>query len=96
MGILLNKTLNNGLPVYNVYARIDIVSGSKNGLDFSLNYYATRDSFLSGKPYLQQEMYHFVPSIENDSPNFIKQAYLHLKTLEEFKNAIDIFEEGQS
>jgi hypothetical protein len=33
--------------------------------------------------------YSFTPSIDENSTNFIKQAYLHLKTLEEFAVAED-------
>ena len=36
---------------------------------------------------LQTESYTFAPKL--DGENFIKQAYEHLKTLEEFKDAID-------
>lgn len=33
---------------------------------------------------------YFVPlSVEDDAPNFIKQAYLHLKTLPDFEGATD-------
>ncbi|MGX5482490.1 hypothetical protein ACWKS0_04885 [Bacillus cereus] len=95
MGIALNKMLNNGLSLNNVYARVDSVFGSKLGVDFSVNYYVSREAFLSGKPYLQQEMYKFVPSVATESENIFKQAYVYMKTLEEFKNALDIFEDGQ-
>ncbi|WP_144597473.1 MULTISPECIES: hypothetical protein [Bacillus] len=95
MGIALNKMLNNGLSLNNVYARVDSIFGSKLGVDFSVNYYVSREAFLSGKPYLQQEMYKFVPSIAIGSENIFKQAYMHMKTLEEFKNALDVFEDGQ-
>lgn len=33
--------------------------------------------------------YSFIPSVEENSTNFIKQAYLYLKTLEEFSGAVD-------
>jgi hypothetical protein len=34
-------------------------------------------------------MYEFVPSLEDGAPNFIAQAYLHLKSLPEFAGATD-------
>lgn len=95
MGVALNKMLNNGLSLNNVYARVDSVFGSKLGVDFSVNYYVSREAFLSGKPYLQQEMHKFVPSVAAGSENIFKQAYVYMKTLEEFKNALDVFEDGQ-
>lgn len=96
MGLQIDKVLENGLSVNNVYARIDSIMGSKIGLDFSVNYYASREAFLSGKPYLQQEMYKFTPSVSRDSKNFIQQGYIYLKTLEQFKNSSDVLEEGQA
>lgn len=31
----------------------------------------------------------FIPTVADDSPNFLKQGYTYLKTLDEFKDAID-------
>ncbi|AAP12364.1 MULTISPECIES: hypothetical protein [Bacillus] len=39
--------------------------------------------------------YGFKPSILDSAPNYHKQGYEYMKTLPEFKNAIDILEEGQ-
>ena len=36
---------------------------------------------------IRTDSYLFVPDL--DGPNFIRQAYLHLKTLPEFANAVD-------
>lgn len=36
-----------------------------------------------------EKSYSFTPSVEDGSDNFIKQAYEHLKTLEEFDGAED-------
>lgn len=38
----------------------------------------------------------FTPSQEDNSMRWDKQAYEYLKTLPEFKNAVDVLEEGQS
>ncbi|MGG5738584.1 hypothetical protein [Bacillus cereus group sp. IBL03679] len=96
MGIKINKKLDIGLDVDGAYGRIDSIYGSKLGLNFTLNYYVSREAFLSGKPYLEQRAYHFVPSVLIGSQNFIKQAYLYTNTLDEFKGAIAVFEEGQA
>jgi hypothetical protein len=97
MALKISKTLElTGLNLPDMYARIDTIAGSKNGLDFSLNYYVSREAFLSGRSFLQQERYSFVPSVEIGSQNFIKQAYLYVKKLDAFKDVIDVFEEGQA
>lgn len=95
MGMQLSKKLNNGLDLPNVYARIDSLNGSKKSIIFSLNYYASRKSFIEGNQFIQQERYTFTPSVEKNSENIFKQGYLYLKTLDEFKDAIAVFEEGQ-
>lgn len=38
----------------------------------------------------------FTPSTNDNSVRWDKQAYEYLKTLPEFKNAVDVLEEGQS
>lgn len=93
----LQKTikLNNGLEVQNAYIRIDAVSGYKGGLDISVNSYVSQSDFQEGKGYLEQKMYHFVPSVANQSSNFIKQGYEYLKTLDDFKESIDVLETEQ-
>ena len=60
--------------------KIDSIIGNKNKIDF-------RVLFMKQDTILQTESYTFAPKL--DGENFIKQAYEHLKTLEEFKDAID-------
>lgn len=74
-------------------AYIEIVSltGTKNKIRINVNTYDTN----SKENLIKMEEYSFTPSIEDGSENFIKQGYEFLKTLEEFKGAIDILEEGQ-
>jgi hypothetical protein len=86
------KTSFNGIVVNGAYARIDSISGFKGGIDFSLNFYVSQSEFTDGNGYFKQKMHHFVPSVEDDAPNFIKQGYEYLKTLNEFENAIDVLE----
>ncbi|APM39386.1 hypothetical protein [Clostridium kluyveri] len=94
----LQKTINlsNGLVASNAYIRIDTINGYKGRLDISVNSYISQADFQGGKGYLEQKFYHFAPSIEDSAPNFIKQGYEHLKTLDEFKDAIDLLDEGQT
>lgn len=54
-----------------------------------VKYYADADKYHAGKEHVKQEYYEFVQSVEEESSNFIKQAYEHLKTLPVFEDAID-------
>lgn len=89
MALSKNMKLNNGLEICDAYIRIDTISGYKGGLDISVNSYVTQDAFNNGMEYLEQKIYHFVPSVEDNSANFIKQGYEYLKTLPEYISAID-------
>ena len=89
MALSKDIILNNGLTVPNAYIRIDTVSGYKGGLDISVNSYVSQEAFNNGQGYLEQKIYHFIPSVEDTAPNFIKQGYEYLKTLEEYADAVD-------
>ena len=89
MAIQKTIALSNSLVAENAYIRIDTVSGHKGGLDISVNYYLSQESFESGKGYLEQKFYNFVPSVEDGASNFIKQGYEFVKTLEEYEGATD-------
>lgn len=95
MAFMKNIILNNGLSVENAYIRIDTVAGYKGRLDISVNSYLSKESFLGKQGYLEQKIYNFIPSVEDSSSNFIKQGYEYLKTLDEYKDAIDLLDEGQ-
>ncbi len=95
MALSKNIVLGNGLTVDNSYIRIDTISGYKSGLDISVNSYVSRQDFKDGKGYLEQKFYNFVPNVDDNAKNFIKQGYEYLKTLDEYKDAISILEEGQ-
>lgn len=87
----LQKTivLGNGLTVENAYIRIDTVSGYKEQITVSVNFYVSQEGFNGGQGYLEQKFYSFVPNVSDTSADFIKQGYEYLKTLEEFAGATD-------
>lgn len=89
MALSKDVVLSNGLTANNAYIRIDTVSGYKGGLDISLNSYLTKQGFENGMGYLEQKIYHFIPSVDDGSSNFIKQGYEYLKTLPEYSDAVD-------
>jgi hypothetical protein len=86
-------TTPSGIEVKGAYARIDSRSGKNKGtMTFTLNYYVDRQAFIDGKSEIIQEVYSFVPSVEENALNDIKQGYEYLKTLPEFEGAVDILE----
>lgn len=68
----------------NAYLKIKSLSGGKDGMTISLGVQSNGQS----QPIMTKQ-YSFTPLIESGD-NFIKQAYLYLKTLEEFSNAEDV------
>jgi hypothetical protein len=69
----------------NAYIQVAEVSGTKKLIDAKI-FIKKQDQVNV----LEQRTISFVPSVEDDSKNFIKQAYEHLKTMDEFSNARDV------
>ena len=63
------------------YIKVENVSGSKTEVRASVNFSNDEISF--------SKTYDIPVSVEGSSPNFIKQAYEHLKKLPEFEGAVD-------
>ena len=63
----------------NAYIKVKNVQGGKETVTASVE-------FSDGQTALQKQFV-FAPNL--DGPNFIKQAYEHLKTLPEFDGAVD-------
>lgn len=63
----------------NAYIKVQSVQGSKDQVGVVVSF--------SGNNAWFQRLYSFTPSLEG--PNFIRQAYEHLKTLSEFAGATD-------
>lgn len=90
MALQKEVSLNNGIVSKKAYLRVDAVMGSKFGLSFNLDTYISEEAFKSGKGYVLRETYSFIPSVSENSENFIKQAYSYLKTLPEFSMAANV------
>lgn len=63
----------------NAYIKVEIVTASKESANVSVSFTDNDKSIL--------KFYEFTPGLNGS--NFIKQAYEHLKTLPEFKDAED-------
>jgi hypothetical protein len=61
--------------------KITSINGNKSKLIINVLHFCDVASF--------SHTYSFEPSVAEDAPNFIKQAYLYLKTLPEFSGAED-------
>jgi hypothetical protein len=73
---------DQSITIPNAYIRISNINGSKQLVGM-------RVQFLSGPDgeVVREQSYTFTPDMNGD--NFIKQAYLHLKSLEYFSDATD-------
>jgi hypothetical protein len=61
--------------------KVTSISGSKARLNIDVSHVGDIAKY--------ERSYSFEPSVDDGSPNFIKQAYLYLKTLPEFSGAED-------
>lgn len=75
---------NKVFLIENVYCKINNINGSKENIEISVDVYKDKEIKLL----IERKTYSFIPSL--DSPcNFIKQGYDYLKTLDEYKDAVD-------
>jgi hypothetical protein len=61
------------------YVKVEDLTGTKDEVSFSAS--------MKGSNFSVSKSFSFVPDM--DGPNFIKQAYLHLKSLPEYAGALD-------
>lgn len=89
MAIEKNITLKNNFSedsfFDNAYIQVAEVSGSKKLI--TIQVFIKKQDQVN---VLDKRAISFVPSVNDDSKNFIKQAYEHLKTLPEFANGKDV------
>lgn len=72
------------------YHKILQLSGNKYFFEMEVVVYDEK-----GGNVLNSTKYSYPVSVADKSENFIKQGYLYLKALPEYKDALDILEEGQ-
>jgi len=75
----------------NCYIKITNLSGNKDLINIQVTVYDTK-----GGKILNRKNYSFTPSVSDTSKNFIKQGYEYLKTLDEYKDAVDLLDEEQT
>jgi hypothetical protein len=69
----------------NCYVKVNHIRGNKLLLKADVDFIVNDDDGA-----VIQKTYSFIPSVDDNSSNFIKQAYEHLKTLDEFAGATDV------
>lgn len=76
-------TIDKGIEKvsFDAYIKVVSVSGDKEK--------GIADVLFIGDNLTSVKKYNVLLSVDFDSPNFIKQAYLYLKTLPEFAGAVD-------
>lgn len=65
------------------YIKIESLNGDKTNINLDVSFYNN----IKDKRYLKTTRISFSPTMDK---NFIEQGYEHLKTLEEFKDVIDV------
>ena len=68
--------------IQNAYCKVTKVSGDKTYIECQLSVFENKEQPAP----LYSNIYMFVPNLDD---NFIKQAYKHIKTLDEFSDATD-------
>ena len=89
MAFKLNCCTPQGITIDGAYCRVESMTVTKDSITFPLRRY--KDSV--GFPFFE-ERYYTAPYVIT-SVNPLQQAYDYLKTLPEFSNAVDVFEDGQ-
>ena len=82
--ITLKNNFNEESVIKNAYIQIYEVSGGK--LNLNVKYFIKQENKVN---VVEKRSFDFLPSVENNSANFIAQAYNYLKTLPEFAGAVD-------
>ena len=83
MALKLTKITESGLEVKDAYIRVEQISlRGKENISFQIKAYKNKNL-----PSFEENFYGCAYDINGENP--IKQAYLHLKTLPEFVDAVD-------
>lgn len=96
MGLRKNHKTSSGLNINNAYYRVTSLESDHKVTRFFLAVYVSRDEFLMGRGALELENHLFNPDVSDDAPNFFRQAYAYLKSIDNYEDAVDVLEEGQT
>lgn len=88
----LTTKVEDSLTFTDAYIKINKLDGDKSNLKIIVNFYESSDCSIL----LDAQEHNFTPSVADNSVNFLKQGYEYLKTLDEFKDVVDLLDEGQT
>ena len=87
---LQNYTLQNGLKSDVAYIVIEYFEGTQEMIKLDVKAYISKEAKENGMSPLDQNFVTFKPNLSKDSPNYHQQGYEYLKTMPNYKNAINI------
>lgn len=90
MAYQMTVNTDSGLTVNNAYLRIVAVNGGKEAITAIVVAHINKEAVESGLAPIKETYFTFVPSVEKHAANFIQQAYDYGKTIEDYKEAIDV------
>lgn len=79
------ESIEHYVTLENAYVMVNGIEGDKDQLNFSVIIFKDENKNCI----IESKNYNFSPEINGNSLNFIMQAYMYLKTLPEYADAID-------
>lgn len=92
MAIIKELELKSGIKVENAYFMVSNVTCDKTFMEFTVNVFKDKASRNENRTTIDNLKFICNHDISINSSNVIKQAYEYMKTLDEYKNAIDDFD----
>jgi hypothetical protein len=80
---------NLEVEVEGCYWKITKIEGNKLLINFLVGVYRTKEKADANFPPINEIVFQFTPDLSS-SDNFLTQGYNYLKTLDEFKDAVDV------
>lgn len=88
----VSLTINGDNIQYDCYTKIAFISGDKAEIQLKIE----NRKYSMQNIIINTDIETFIPNISDESSNFIKQGYEYLKTLDKYKDAVDLLDEGQT
>lgn len=89
MALKSKLELKSGTILSESYIKIIENGGNKEKQNIRIAFFNSETDYIGGKPAIDSELQSFVPDVSDTALNFIKQGYDYLKTLDEYKDAVD-------
>jgi hypothetical protein len=83
--VILSDNFDIEVSITDCYIKVTDMKGNKELMSFMVDYHKASDQGS-----IHQKRFTFTPSVADNSNNFIKQAYVYLKTLPEFSGSEDV------